>query len=151
MTKNREDDAMNSLKWLRGWQTNDTINNEFNDLKRYKEYSNACPVCRKTQVKCTHPPATITQNLQELTKRKSMKPFSVLVICCFFGFTCGTHHLLSFVVQILNTFHSPIDANWATVCFKHSIQPVKGKNGNSPISYHNFFFVTMSHRWWLVS
>lgn len=153
MTKNREDDALISLKWLRGWQTNDSITNEFNDIKRYKEFSNACPVCRKTQVRCTHPPTTVTQNLRELIKRKSIKPFSILVTCCFFGFACGTHHLLSFVVQILNTFRSPIDANWATVCWSIFLINFTSLCRFSwiPIDFHHIFLYVSTGGCWFHS
>lgn len=116
MTKNRDEEALSALKWLRGWHINESVQREFNDLKRYKEFANACPVCRKAKVPCTHPPTSVIQNFNALLQRKTIKPFSILVFCLFFGFSCGTHHLLSFTVQILNTFQSPIDANWATVC-----------------------------------
>lgn len=114
MTKNRELEAFKSLKWLRGWKVDDHVKAEFEDLQRYKEFSNACSMCRKANAKCSHSPP-LFQNFRELTRRKTVKPFLIFSTCGFFAYTCSSHHLMTYVVQIMNTYHSPIDANWATV------------------------------------
>lgn len=115
MTKNREAEALKSLKWLRGWKVDDNVQAEFEDLQRYKEYSNTCTACRKANAICSHSPPTLANNFHELMRRKTLKPFVIYTTCGFFAYTCGSHHLMTYVVQIMHTYHSPIDANWATV------------------------------------
>lgn len=118
MTNNRESDALKSLRWVRGWRSENHVENEFNDMKRYKDFSNACAVCRKAKVKCTHPPATLSQKFKELLQKRTLKPYFICSICGFIAFSCGMQHLLPFVVQILNAYKSPINPNSATVCLK---------------------------------
>lgn len=115
MTKNREAEALKSLKWLRGWKVDDIVQAEFEELQRYKEYSNTCTACRKANAICSHSPPTLANNFYEITRRKTVKPIVIFITCGFFSYTCGSHHLMTYVVQIMNTYHLPIDANWATV------------------------------------
>lgn len=119
MINNRESDALKSLKWVRGWRKSQNhVEAEYSDMKRYKEFSNACAGCRKGKLKCTHPPATFVQKIKELIQKRTLKPYFICVVCGLIGFTCGSHHLMPYIVPILNTYQSPISANWATVCFK---------------------------------
>lgn len=116
MTKNRDDRALSSLKWLRGWRIDERVEEEYSDMQRYKEFVDACAACKKEKIRCTHPPPTMAQNLKELAKKKTIKPFLIFTICGFFAYTCGSHHLQSYFVQIMNAYQSPIDPNQATVC-----------------------------------
>lgn len=116
LSKQRDEAALKSLQWLRGWVPQSTVQSEFDAIKRYKESSNSCATCKKNSTKCTHVSAQTTgQAIKELIKKRTMKPFFILFVMCSVSYFCGTHHLTSFMVQILNTYRSPMNPNWATV------------------------------------
>lgn len=106
---------MKSLQWLRGWVSEKAVEVEFNEMKRYNETSNTCNECEKLNVKCTHPQPKLTDKLRELTRKRTMKPFIILVICGIVGNFSGIHHLMPYIIQILISFESPISSNKATV------------------------------------
>lgn len=115
LSKNRESDALKSLQWLRGWVSEKAVQIEFISMKRYNDYSNSCNDCEKTNTKCPHPPPTMKQKFNELLRKRTVKPFVILLVCNFIGTFSGIHHLMPYIVQILITFESPISPNWATV------------------------------------
>lgn len=119
MSKSREKKAKKSLKWLRGWRTDDRVLSEYSDMQRYKDFIDACQPCRQYKMQCTHPPPTMTQNLKQLTRKKTIKPFLIFTLCEIFAYTSGSHHLQSYFVQIMNAYQSPIDPNQATVRYLH--------------------------------
>lgn len=106
---------MKSLQWLRGWVSEKSVEAEFNEIKRYKEYSISCNECLKSSIKCTHPPPTMIDKFRELTRRRTVKPFIILVTCGIVGNFAGLHHLMPYIVQLLYAFESPISPNTATV------------------------------------
>lgn len=118
LSKNRDADALKSLQWLRGWVSEKAVETEFNEMKRYNEYSNSCNECVKFNVKCTHPPPTIGDKLRELLRKRTLKPFGILVIGGIVSNFSGIHHLMPYIVQLLYAFESPISANSATVIFQ---------------------------------
>lgn len=120
LSKNREFDAQKSLQWLRGWVSEKSVQVEFTTMKRYNEYSNSCTECQKANIKCTHPSPTMKQKFNELLRRRTVKPFVILLVCNFIGTFSGIHHLMPYIVQILITFESPISPNWATVYAKNT-------------------------------
>ncbi|XP_055309425.1 facilitated trehalose transporter Tret1-like [Sitodiplosis mosellana] len=116
LSKQRDEAALKSLQWLRGWVPQSAVESEFESIKRYKESSNSCAACKKISKKCTHLSAqTTSQAVNELIRKRTMKPFLILFVMCTVSYFCGTHHLTSFMVQILNTYRSPMNPNWASV------------------------------------
>lgn len=85
LSKNRPDDALKSLQWLRGWVPAKNVEKEFAEMQRYSVYSSSCASCQKTKSVCEHPPPTFRQKLQELTRKRNLRPFILALIC--FGFT----------------------------------------------------------------
>lgn len=117
LSKQRDEKAVKSLRWLRGWVPQEVVQTEFDTLKRHKDSSNACDDCKHSDVKCTHASAQTTgQGIKELIRKRTLKPFFILMAMGTATFFSGTHHLNAFTVQILNAYRSPIDPNWATVC-----------------------------------
>lgn len=106
---------MKSLQWLRGWVSPKAVQKEFEDIKRYNEYSNACAACVKAEQKCLHPPPNVKQKLQELLRKRTLKPFLLLIIAFFIGQFSGMHAMRPYKVQILKAYGTPINPNWATV------------------------------------
>lgn len=115
LSKGRDEAAMKSLQWLRGWVPEKVVQDEFNTIKQFKMASNACSACEKAKIKCQHPPPTLLQNLKQLFRKRTLKPFLIVMICSCTGFHSGTHHLLPFIVQILKAYRSPMSPNLATV------------------------------------
>lgn len=117
LSKQRDEAALKSLQWLRGWVPQSVVQTEFDSIKRYKESSNSCSACKKTSTKCTHLGAQTTgQAIKELIRKRTLKPFFILIVMGILSYFTGTHHLTAYMVQILNTYRSPMNPNWATVC-----------------------------------
>lgn len=119
VSKQCDESALKSLRWLRGWVPQSVVQNEFDSIKRHKESSNSCDECKKATIECTHRQQnnpTLRQNIKELIHQRTLKPFVILVILGGITFFSGTHHLTAYMVQILNTYRSPISPNVATVC-----------------------------------
>lgn len=118
LSKQRDETALKSLRWLRGWVHQNVVQTEYDSIKRFKETSNSCTDCRKSDTKCEHLCAqTISEAIKELIRQRTLKPFFILLVMGTVAFSCGTHHLIAYMVQILNTYRSPISPNWATVCW----------------------------------
>lgn len=117
VSKQRDEAAMKSLRWLRGWVSQKDVQTEFDSIKRCKELSNQCAICKNSEIKCTHVGAQTTgQAIRELIRKRTLKPYFILLITGTITFFSGTHHLIAYMVQILNTYRSPISPNWAMVC-----------------------------------
>lgn len=115
LSKNRPADAQKSLQWLRGWVSPKAVQLEFDELQRYNEMSNACTKCTKANVKCTHPSPTTTQKLQELLRKRNLKPFVLLSIAFMISQFSGVFAMRPYIVQILKSYGIPISPNRATV------------------------------------
>lgn len=116
MSKNREAEALKSLQWLRGWVSPNHVKDEFDEIKNFNDYSKSCSACIKAERPCTHPPPTARDKFQELLRRRTMKPFIILLSVFCIGQFSGTHAMRPYMVQILRSYGSPISPNWATVC-----------------------------------
>lgn len=62
-----------------------------------------------------HPPPTVIQRLKELVRKRTLKPFAVLLIVFFISQFSGTHAMRPYIVLILSKYGTPISPNWATV------------------------------------
>lgn len=122
LSKKREKSALKSLKWLRGWVSEKDVQTEFETMKRYNDSSNSCEACKKSSLKCTHQIETQTtwQAIKELGRKRSLKPYFIILIMCTTTFFSGTHHLNVYMVQILNAYQAPMDPTIATVCLQKS-------------------------------
>lgn len=120
VSKGRDGDAVKSLRWLRGWVPQHTIQSEFDSIRRCKAASDFCETCKRAEIKCSHTNTQTTgANIKEMIEKRTLKPFVILMVLGAVTFFSGTHHLTAYMVQILNTFNSqsPISPNVATVRF----------------------------------
>lgn len=115
LSKNRTEDALKSLQWLRGWVSPNGVKEEFQALQRYNIQSLSCPQCLKLEITCTHPPPTIPEKLRDLFRRRTLKPFIISLVLFAFAQFSGYPPMRPFLVLILKAYGVPINPNWATV------------------------------------
>lgn len=115
LSRNRQEDALKSLQWLRGWVDAKVVQNEFNDLQRCRISAQICYQCEKQNKECGHPPPTIREKIRDLFRRRTLRPF-ILIACMFFLCAfCGLSPYRPYVVQILYFYKSPVDPNRVVV------------------------------------
>lgn len=117
LSRNREDDALKSLQWLRGWVSAAAVDKEFKDMKRYSENSNKCVKCQKSDLKCTHPRPSFIDKLKELRRKRTMKPF--ILVMMLFGICqfSGVNAMRPYLVQLFQAYGVNVDAQYGTVIF----------------------------------
>lgn len=115
MAKNRKEDALKSLMWLRGWVKDPKhVEKEFKEIQRYSEDTNRCVACQKSESKCTHKTST-AELLKELLRKRTLKPFMLVITMFLFCQFSGLSAMRPYLVQIFQTYSIPIDSSWATV------------------------------------
>lgn len=117
LSKNRDDEALKSLQWLRGWVSPKAVHQEFTEIKCYSEYSSKCTKCYKSELKCNHPQPTFLERVKELYRKRIIKPFILIIILFFFGQFCGASAMRPYLVQIFQAYEVPIDPQYGTVIF----------------------------------
>lgn len=91
------------------------VEDEFKEMKRYSETSNSCVACHKGAIKCPHPPANLQEKIKELSRKRTMRPFAIIMFCFAIAQFSGMTSIRPYMVQIFKAYAMPIDANWATV------------------------------------
>lgn len=92
LSKNRVKEAENSLCWLRGWVTKETVAHEFDELQRHSERSKSCYSCIKQNQKCPHPLPSLIEKLSEFKRKSTFKPFLIIFMLSFLAhFTVSEH------------------------------------------------------------
>lgn len=116
LSKNRKDDAEKSLQWLRGWTTKEVVAKEFAQLQRYSERSKSCNICMKQNQTCQHQEKlTMKAKMIELTRKRTLKPFFLVIFLFFLAQFTGFGAMRPYLVQILKAYKTPIKADQATV------------------------------------
>lgn len=108
LSKNRPNDALKSLQWLRGWVPAKNVEKEFGEMQRYNVYSNSCGSCQKTKSVCDHPAPSFIQKLQELVRKRNLKPFLLTLSCFAFSQLFGLGLSMKFIIFVV------INANFST-------------------------------------
>lgn len=90
------------------------VETEFNELKRHSEFSRKCAICTKTNQKCLHPPASIFEKMGDLLRKRTMKPFVILMIIYTLSSFTGTYAMRPYIVFIFDAYGTPINPNYAT-------------------------------------
>lgn len=115
LSKNKKEDALKSLQWLRGWVSPNAVAKEFDEISRYSENSNKCIQCQKNNVDCNHPPANLKEKLKELIRKRTLKPFFLLLIYFVILQFSGIHAMRPYLVQIFKAYRVNMDPGQATV------------------------------------
>lgn len=108
LSKRRHEDAERSLSWLRGWMPKQMINNELQSLQRQCDRSTSCNLCIKQCQKCTHPPPTLIEKYGELMRKRTLKPFVIVMLLFFLADFSGSLSMKPFFVQIFQAYESPV-------------------------------------------
>lgn len=115
LSKKRNDDALKSLQWLRGWVSPAAVDKEFNEMIRYNEISNKCTNCEKANIHCSHPPPSIMHKLKELKRKRTLKAFMLVMSLFALGQFNGVLAMRPYLVQLFKAYRVPIDPSWGTV------------------------------------
>lgn len=116
LSKGRVADAQRSLQWLRGWVPANAVATEFAEMQRYSKLCNSCIVCQKAgTVPCPHPPAGFAETARELRRKRTLRPFALIMFCFVVAQFSGMHSIRPYMVQIFAVYGVPVDPNWTTV------------------------------------
>lgn len=115
LSKNKSKEALKSLQWLRGWVSSDAVYNEFVELQRYNNLSNSCSNCQKQMIKCSHSGPSLYDKIKDMTRKRTLKPFVLITILYILMEFSGMFVMRPYIVQILNAYGIPLDANLTTV------------------------------------
>lgn len=102
---------MKSLQWLRGWVPKELVQDEFKKLQTHSIVSSACDTCAEQLIPCPHPKATLRDKLMELTKKRTMKPFVLVILLEFLVEFGGAIVWRPYFVQVLKAYGMPMDLN----------------------------------------
>lgn len=117
LSKHRDDEALKSLQWLRGWVSPNAVQQEFTEIKCYTEHSSKCTKCYKSELKCAHPQPTFLERVKELYRKRIIKPFILIITLYFFGQFGGASVMRPYLVQIFQVYEVPIDPQYGIVIF----------------------------------
>lgn len=115
LSKGRVVDAQKSLQWLRGWVSAETVHKEFEELQHYAITSNACAICAKQSIECSHAKPTILDKIKEIKRQRNIRPMVLIVLLQFFGIFNGSNVWDAYIVQVLNTLGTPLNPSYATI------------------------------------
>lgn len=84
-------------------------------MQRYSKRSRGCSACQKADVTCVHPPASSAERWRELGRKRTLRPFALIMFCFVVAQFAGIHSIRPYMVQLFVVFRVPLDANWTTV------------------------------------
>lgn len=116
MSKNRNEKALKSLQWLRGWVSDPAlVHDEYQQLRQYSIMSKACNKCTKEQsMNCDHVEA-LEDKLKQLSRRRIFKPFVLIMTLEFFTQFCGVMSWRPYIIQILNAYAIQMNPSLVTI------------------------------------
>lgn len=120
LSRNRPEAALKALQWLRGWVAPSAVQNEFEQLQKYKDRSHACNECTKQDTPCAHSTPTISKQISSLFRREALHPLIMVVFMFFIAQFTGLDAMRIYLVQIMVAYGVPFDPNWAIVSLMKS-------------------------------
>lgn len=94
----------------------ENVANEFEKLQRYSERSKSCNSCVKQNQICSHQEKiTIKGKMAELMRKRTLKPFGIVMCLFFLAQFTGIAAMRPYIVQIFKAYQTPIEADRATV------------------------------------
>lgn len=108
-SKNRIEDAHKSLQWLRGWVEYEEVEHEFQGIAQSVDDIQSQKQAKNTERK------TLASRLAPFTKRGFIAPFLLIIFGFITGHFSGITPLQTFAVEILSSYHVPINEYYATI------------------------------------
>lgn len=112
--KNRSDDAIRALQWLRGWVPAAAVMDEFIALQKYKVRVQSC-ACEEQKKSCTHGDSNFSERVKDFFRRPTLLPFILLTFMFFIAQFCGIFAMRPYIVRILFAYRSPVEPQVVTV------------------------------------
>ena len=101
------------MRWLRGWVSTDVIAHEFYELEKHSERSKSCDLCIRQNLMCVHPSPTMIEKCSEMKRKRTLKPFTVIIALFLIVQFTGIASMSPFMVQIFKSYQSPIPSDKA--------------------------------------
>lgn len=114
ISQDRNNEAIASLQWLRGWVSTRAVQPEFDEISRYIEKANRCKKCTELDCSCEHSKRYIDK-AKDLLRMKTIRPLILVSFVFFVVHSNANSAVRPFLVQVLQTFGVPMDPNWAVV------------------------------------
>lgn len=114
LSKNRYEEALKSLQFLRGWVSSEMVHDEYQHLRNYSILSKACNQCTKQAMNCDHTEA-LEDKLKQLSRRRILKPFILIMTLEFFTQFCGVMSWRPYIIQILNAYAIQMNPSLVTI------------------------------------
>lgn len=90
------------------------VSDELDQLKQIFKLSTSCATCIKDNIECEHLTSSFYGKIRDLTKKRTLKPF-ILVISLFFLMQfSGMIVMRPYLVPILNAYGISLNANLIT-------------------------------------
>ncbi|KAL1139897.1 hypothetical protein AAG570_006874 [Ranatra chinensis] len=126
LMKERDEEALKSLCWLRGWVTPDKVESEFCLMKKHarnkvEESSTYLPLplnAGSEEVEAETPARgrkSLVENLKELMKPSFVKPLRLVVVYFLFMHCASTFGSRPYLVHVLSRLNVPIRPHLVTV------------------------------------
>lgn len=115
LARDRKEEALKSLQWLRGWVPAREVEKEFSEMQRYSKFSTKCTPCQKSEKDCDHPAPGFRDKLKELARKRTVKP--IMLVTVFFAIAqfSGMAGMRPYLVQIFQAYGAPVESSYATV------------------------------------
>lgn len=118
LSRNRSADAQTTLQRLRGSVSRQAVAAEFEQMAQVSKVSAACQPCIDERRQCAHlATSTWAQKLGDVTRKRTLKPFVLIVVLCFMMQFSAVFAMRPYLVPILNAHGIALDANLVTVVF----------------------------------
>lgn len=114
LSKDRPGDALKALQWLRGWVPIETVQAEFDELKRYSRHSKSCAPCIVQQTTCTHAPPTFEEKIRSIGDRGTRRPLSLMLLLYVIVYFSSLISMRPYIVQIFDSYGTHIASTTAT-------------------------------------
>lgn len=114
VSKGRIERAEKALRWLRGWTTKERVADEFQGIQTFVQQSKSCDGCLEQEQLCPHPEPTLIDKLAEFKRKRTLKPFFIVITLFAILQYSGTFAMTPYVVNIFKAYGSPLPADVTT-------------------------------------
>lgn len=103
------------MQWLRGWVSARNVHEEYINLEKYIDQSNACTQCNAGQLICTHKNISFVKKIQLFCIPTTIRPYTLIVVISFIIYFNAAYTNIPYLIQIFKIIRISTDPHWATV------------------------------------